>query len=73
MDMGVMGRGGARRRTRRRQMRMAQAREQASAQPQASGGTEANDLLQMLKSLHAAGLLTDEELQAKKSMLVERM
>lgn len=75
MDLGVGGRGGARRRTRRRHAAMnAAAQPKAAPQaPQQLAGNDTESLLAMLKVLHKEGLLSDQELADKKAMLIERM
>ena len=76
MDLGPAGRGGARRRTRRRTAAVAgvaaskQSQSNQTKQPTSSGPT---DILGMLKVLHEQGILTDEEYQAKKMLVVEKM
>ena len=74
MDLGVGGRGGARRRTRRRAN--ARASMQASQQSDQKSNSSDNSpaaMLEMLKVLHNEGILTDEEFMSKKTLLVEKM
>ncbi len=77
MDLGIGGRGGARRRTRRRANARAAMRENAYEQQQGqvseAEGNSPVAMLDMLKVLHSEGILTDDEFNAKKSILVDRM
>lgn len=78
MDLGVAGRGGARRRTRRRVDRRANAAasaQQPITQPEAvpqdtlSQNTDIEQL-EKLASLRDQGILTEEEFQAKKLQIL---
>ncbi len=82
MDMGVVGRGGARRRTRRRANARARAstpspQPAAAAPAPAVAPAPASDsptaMIEMLKVLHKEGILNDAEFQAKKLLVVEKI
>ena len=74
MDLGVGGRGGARRRTRRRANARAAAQPTAAPQPQqAPAGNSPAAMLEMLKVLHKEGILDDAEFQAKKLLVVDNI